>query len=250
MEAYIDESGDEGTDGRGTRWLTFGAVCVSDKDVQTLAALVEASCKTLGGGAHRDIHFNRLTHDDRKGVVNLLALEEAPWTGIVVASDTSRIQPGSALRYPRYQYNYALRYAMERISLRAAQLREPATIYIEDRRNFNIDEFRKYLALLRDRETARFDWRYLDPARIHVAHRRQRRGLCVADALAHAAFKALEPDRKWRHYETSYLRGFAPKLWRGPQGTSLFVHGLLTMPTSAWGIVIQEYDWMLGLGGE
>ena len=67
---------------------------------------------------------------------------QSPWHGVVVASDTTKIIPGSGLSTPRVQYNYAARYVIERISARAAQLQEEATIYFEDRRNFNLVEFR------------------------------------------------------------------------------------------------------------
>ena len=110
MHAYIDESGDEGTAGRGSRWLTFGVVCVADAHVADLEELARTAQTAVGKG--KPIHFNEMTHPDRKGVARLLGIAAAPWVGIIIASDTQKVQPGSHLKHPRYQYNYALRYAL------------------------------------------------------------------------------------------------------------------------------------------
>ena len=65
---------------------------------------------------------------------------QGEWTALVVGSDTSRIRDGSYLRRPVYQYNYALRYLLERASRMASSRNEPLTVTIEARRNFDLEE--------------------------------------------------------------------------------------------------------------
>jgi len=248
MEAYIDESGDEGTEGRGTRWLVFGCACVADAEVERFTQMLHAARMLLGRGHPRDIHCREMRHADRKGILQFLSAPAMDWCGTIVATDTTKQLPGSWLRHPAYQYNYALRYGIERVSSRAAELGEQATIYIEQRRNFDLADFRFYMTKLKRRGERRIDWAFVDPVRIHVAQRTAQVGLCVADALAHAGFKSLEPDPWWGHFECGYLEIMKGKLWRGP-GTSNSIHqyGFVLMPAPAWGTLVAEYPWVRDL---
>jgi hypothetical protein len=247
MIAYIDESGDQGTLGKGTRWLVFGAVMVADADVEAAREIAGSVSKLAGHGQRKEIHFTDMSHDDRHGCIDIFC--HAPWVGSVIASDTADIRAGSALTRPRIQYNYAARYAVERISARAVELGEPATIYFEQRANFDLTEFRSYVQLLLDRGERRIDPRAIDPSRICQMPKRQDELLCVADALAFSAFRALELHRVWKRYERSYLEAFADKLWRGPSGQeNIHLWGLVLRPTDQWGPVFtKEYPWLLDL---
>lgn len=151
----------------------------------------------------------------------------------MVGSDTQRIRPGSYLRKPEYQYNYPLRYLIERACRHAAAAHERLTVVIEARRNFDLGEFRAYIALLRTRYDPHFDWAYFNEDDVHVSMKDQEPVLCVADAVAHGMFKALEPDPEWGHFEMAYAEKVRPKFWRGPDGKSLLDNGLTLMPVSA-----------------
>ena len=202
------------------------------------------STPTLKNRTH--IHFKNLTHPAKKGILNLL--KQAAWQGLIVASDTTKPYATSRLTIPEYQYNYALRYVVERVTRYAAAIGEPIDeIAIEDRRNFDIDAFRAYLNKLRARSDGHFEWPMLDVARVVVKKKAQEPRLCLADGLAHAAFKALEPDRAWGHYEMSYLELVLDKLWQGPKGREVHNNGLVLMPTAQWGSFVGEYPWLLRL---
>lgn len=151
------------------------------------------------------------------------------------------------LRKPIYQYNYALRYLIERVSKYAASKAERAVVIIEKRRNFDLDEFRRYMNLLRSRNDANFEWRWFSPDDLRVEDKRSCSELCVADALAHGLFKALEPDRKWRNLEPVYFEALQPKLWTGTKHDQLMDNGLVLMPRSDFGTYLQEYNWLAAL---
>ena len=145
MIAYIDESGDEGTDGKGSRWLILGCAMVSDAALDTARTTVRLACTLAKRSNAKTLHFKDLSHADRRGIISVIA--SGPWQGVIVASDTTKIQEGSYLHKPTYQFNYAARYVVERISAMASELQEPATIYFEIRRNFNLSSFRSYIQL-------------------------------------------------------------------------------------------------------
>lgn len=214
-----------------------------------LAGMVDRASLILGhrsGRAKRRIHFRDLPHHDKRGVLHFLA--NADWLGMIVASDTTSILPDSYLKVPGYQYNYALRYVIERLSQSAEEIGEPATIYIDQRRNFDLDRFRSYMTLLRNRRAPRIRWQYVDPRRICTASYAQQPNLVVADGVAHAGFKALEPDEYWDHCELAYLEEVKHKLWRGPAGANrIHDYGFVLMPTPQWGRFVAEYPWLQAL---
>ena len=248
MLAFIDESGDQGTLGKGSRWLVFGAVMVSDADASDVRAVVNSVVPRLaGGGQRKAIHFTDMSHDDRRGCLTVLA--SAPWLGSVIASDTTSVRDGSLLYIPRLQYNYTAKYAIERISARGAETGEPATIFFEDRANFDLDEFREYIARCLAQRDARLDPKIIDPSRIHQMPKGADAILCMSDALAFSAFRALEPHRVWGHQETSYLETVKSKLWRGPAAReNVHKWGFLLRPTDLLESVFRrEYPWINAL---
>ena len=247
MKAYIDESGDEGTIDKGSRWLLFGCAMVADADVDATRGVVQlASTVAKNKRDPKALHFKDMPHDDKRGIISIIT--DGPWVGTIVASDTTKAYPGSWLAKPTYQYNYAARFVIERISKRATALKEPATIYFENRRNFDLEAFRNYIDLLLERKDPRLNAEWISPERIHVMNKGIDECLCIADGLANAAYKALEPHRTWGSFETAYLEGFKLSLWRGPPGeTNLYEWGFVLMPTSTFEVFVKEYPWIINL---
>ena len=139
MIAYIDESGDEGTDGKGSRWLILGCAMVSDSTLVATRDNVRLASTLVRRDNPKNLHFKDLSHDDRLGAISVI--KGGPSHGTIVVSDTTKIQQGSLLHKPIYQFNYAARYVVERVSKMATVLQEPATVYFETRRNFDLHHF-------------------------------------------------------------------------------------------------------------
>lgn len=245
MKAYVDESGDEGTGGNGSRWLVFA--CIIDTSPQgDLSTFVDLAASKIqrNQAVKRLPHFQDLQHRDKKGILDLYA--QASWDGIAVASDTQQVLPGSGLSKPTVHYNYVLRHVLERASQRARQAGEELTFVLEARRNFDLEAFRRYIALVRAKRQGRhMCWEMVAEERILVALPAQEPNLCVADAVAHAVFKALEPDHEWGDYEMAYAEKVRTHLWRGP-GTQpqLLGHGLTFMPISMTAAFLAQYPWV------
>ena len=248
MIAYVDDAGDEGTRGSGTRWLVFGCAMVADADVTRVRKTAEVAGILVGRGKPKWLHFRDLRHDDRLGAIGFLC-DSQPWQGIIIATDTTQVRAESVLRQPSYQYNYAARYVVERVSRRAEELGEEATIYFEERRNFNLLAFRRYIDLLLARRDSRLNPTCISSARIFQMPKGKDPLLCIADGLEHAGFRALEPHRFWGTHEGAYLNAFLPRIWRGPTGeANIHKWGFVLMPTDLWGgQFIREYPWIRDL---
>ena len=247
MKAYIDESGDEGTINKGSRWLLFGCAMIADSDLEATRGTVQLACTIAPNKRNpKTLHFKDINHDDKRGLISVIS--KGPWSGVVVASDTTMVHANSWLAKPIIQYNYAARYVIERVSMKASILKEPATIYFEARRNFNLKAFREYIDLLLYRGDHRLNPDWISPERIHIMEKGVDECLCIADGLANAAYKALEPHRTWGTFETAYIEGFKPALWMGPPGEeNLLEWGFVLMPTPAFEGFVMEYPWIINL---
>ena len=72
MIAYIDESGDERTDGRGSRWLILGCAMVSDSVLVATRDNVRLASTLVRRNNPKNLHFKDLSHDDRRGAISVI----------------------------------------------------------------------------------------------------------------------------------------------------------------------------------
>jgi len=207
-------------------------------------ACVQKAANHCGVGRRGYLHFCDLKHHDKLGVLRVFG--EASWDAVVVASDTTRLVPGSWLHLPKYQTNYVLRYVVERVSKYAECIGEDVESFvIEESGRFNLGAFIAYMRKLQAKMDPRIIWSRFDPASIVTRRKHEEPLLSIADALAHAGFKALEPDPKWGQCETAYLALAKGRLWRGPaEAASVRRYGFVLMPTSQSGAFLKEYPWL------
>ena len=238
MRAYIDESGDPGTKRRGSRWLVFGCVMVAESDVQEMQSGVQDVRNRLNPQRANYIHFKNISHDDKVGALNLMA--NMPWTGIVVASDTTK----TPISDPRLFYDFTATHVIERVLAYAGELNETANIHFENSRVLKLERLRSMVQLMLTFRNLVGRTEITMPYFIRELKKGEAHGLDIADGLANAAFRALEPDRRWGHIETTYLHTLMPRLWKGPSETGLEGWGLNLIPTEMAGNFREEYPWI------
>jgi len=229
MDVYIDESGDAGTGGKGSKWLTLAAVCCRSSDIAGLEALVSSTATKLGNGSPKTIHFTDLPARDRRGIADAFGGTVVHWTGITVVSDTTLLLPNSGLSKPMKQYNYTLRYVLERVSKLAEIWGEDATVYVEQRRRSNTAALMDYIARLEAKKEPTFNWARFSTKRMDCVAKGTQPGLAIADALAHGTQKAIEPDERWGHVDHSLFAPMRPKLYS--RHGHVVGHGFTVMPT-------------------
>jgi hypothetical protein len=249
MLAFVDESGDPGTLGRGSRWFVWRSVVVAERDADGVRALVRAACERAGDGRYRPFHATEFGHDDLHGMIEHCL--DPRWTAVIVASDTVAVDGAAYVATPRHRAYYAARFLLERLSAFAVQLGERASVFIEDSRTMDESSFRAYVSKFSGTGERTVDPRHLAPSDVHVIRKGEDELLYLADLVSYSAYRALEPNRKWRRLERSYFDAIAGAIWQGPCGREdIRTWGLVTMPTAAASRHVAEYPFLERLARE
>ena len=244
MYAYIDESGDPGTNRKGSRWLVFGCVMVADGDIEEVQSVVQSIRNRANPQSGKHLHFRDVSHDDKVGTLNLMA--EMPWTGVILASDTTKTR----IADPQLFYDATAADVIERVLAYAQELQETANIYFESSQSLHLEVVYSLISesysaqWTRTGEHPETNSQSVAAYQIREMRKGDAHGLDIADGLAHAAFRALEPNRKWGHFEPVYLNILAPRLWKGPSNAALEGWGLTLAPAELARHFREEYPWL------
>lgn len=144
MKAYIDESG-EPKEGKGTRWLVFGCVMVSENEAATARQVAVDVANTVRGPG-TNIHFKEMGHEAKIQALQLF--KEASWYGILLARDKTKSRTDTPPRPTRVLYQTMIAYVLERVSGRAGSLGESTMVYIEESNHLarrRVAEFRQFI---------------------------------------------------------------------------------------------------------
>lgn len=220
---YIDEAGDEGLgklkrqSGHGqSNWLFLGACIVRVQNDKKLPTWRNDILEALKWDKSRDLHFQKLNHDQR--IVTTKYLAKKPLGICVVGSNKITL-----LDHPKFEifkqkghlYNYLVRFLLERVTFLCAQaakadnISNPSIKVVFSRRGgTDYHVMASYLKLMRDGKEVlaskrSINWNILDIDNIRVENHSKWAGLQIADAVTSAYFKALEPNF-YGNYETSY----------------------------------------------
>ena len=250
LTVRVDESGDAGTGGKGTRWLVLAAIAETGKPGELLSS-IEAINVQRGRAADATLHFRRIRRSNLKHAA-YISLSEVPFSAIVVASDTRTVRPvRGGLAYgrgnPQQHYYYALRYVLERASQMAWSRGRELEFVVEQSRHFDLEAFRRYVDLLRARSGGNDEfmrWDAIAPERIRTAAKQEDVLLGVADGVAHAYFIALEPDQDSRMLMPIYGDMLQPRLWRDPTGGPILRSGFTFIPTSETEGYLREFPYV------
>ena len=119
--AYIDEAGDEGFGklkaarcGGQSRWFALGGILVSEQNDRCLPQWRDDAL-TIFENRKRDLHFNKLKHEQKVALCRLLATR--PFGVSVVCSDKieiTKLQPHLYAKYKEkgHLYNYLTRFLL------------------------------------------------------------------------------------------------------------------------------------------
>ena len=242
LEAVIDESGDAGTGGKGTRWLVI-ALVLDGGGPGELAALLQR-IKAEHAKAKQALHFTEMRNVRRK-LDAYRQLAAAPMSVIIVAIDTWAIPSGHVLARPRQLYRYGVLLALERASEIAAESSKRLSLIIERSSAIGVEEI---AATLNDpspeRRIAwpRMRWDALGAAGVEIksAAKRDDARLSAADAAAHAYFRALEPAYQTDLTAPMYADLLHPRLWRGLDGRQIGRNGFVFAPPGRAGEHIKS----------
>lgn len=238
--AYVDEAGDEGFGklrnqkrGGQSQWLVLGALVVRQAANKELPAWRGVVADRFPEKQSRDLHFRKLTHDQKVVVCQELAVREL--FACLTLSNKATIPGGrweEQFKRPGYLYNYLTRWLLERVTTFCAsdavanQIANPRlNVIFSRRKNTNYQAMKEYMELMRDgREQIRpvraIDWNVFDPSDIVVQNHSLWAGLQLSDVITSAFFSAVNPNR-YGNLEQRYADILRPKVITGPNGVAL-----------------------------
>ena len=231
LRGLVDESGDAGVGGKGSRWLVIALVLDLGEPGELADCL--AGIREVAQRQRAVLHFAGMKSAERK-LAAYQMLAAAPISTIIVAVDTTVISPDYPSERPGRLYRYGLLLALERASLAAAALGRPLQITIEDSNYLDIGPFRAQLEGQRavPAATPAMRWDMLDPADIAVAGKDGEFLLGAADGAAHAFYRAIEPAFAGDPTAAMFADILFPTLWRGPDDARVFRNGFAFVPPS------------------
>lgn len=102
LTVYVDESGDAGTLGRGTRWLVLAGVAETGERAALRQTLADIGVR-LGQQSPSAVHFAHIRNASVQHAA-LATLANEDFTAIVVACDTTRVRREDGLAEPSVHY--------------------------------------------------------------------------------------------------------------------------------------------------
>lgn len=206
--AYIDESGDDGMNGRfkavgqrggSSHWLTISAsVWRYNRDLEATEWVREILSRFPNGGQAKTLHCQDLNHGQRVMASQILA--EKPLRSICVMAHKPSLDP-LVFTEKNQLYFYICRYVIERLSWLCRDSRKSirdgdgrVKIVFSRRGKLSYEQFKAYLERLKADPTVTVNWGVIDIDGIEARDHSTRAGLQVSDIIATCMTAGLERD--------------------------------------------------------
>ena len=254
LNAYIDESGDEGFLVGASQWFIICAVVVDKSKDRDFARIINDIKNRLWGNVTRQpLHWVRLGHDKKQVVVQ--ELNKQDFTIFAVAFEKkylvrekfdSHYDRENRMKFRWAMYFYATRLLVERVCKYAERKGALVNLIFENRSSISYKDLRDYLTFMTDYpgpygRSPTIPRRMIKSVEPH--NKEVKKLLQVADACSGALYDALDINQ-YGNVESSYLLGLANKFHR-PNGR-LWGFGLKLFPRSMQAVRGEYncYEWM------
>jgi len=144
MYAYIDESGDEGVGGKGTKWFVVTALIATQEEAATLGYTYQRIKQRINLGADKVLHWSELSHPRKKAVVEELANSDFSICSVLVDTQHQDIVDTS-LKLGGRLYFYTFRQLVERITWYCDDKGYKVRLYPENKAGIKYKELNGYL---------------------------------------------------------------------------------------------------------
>ena len=254
LNAYIDESGDEGFEDGSTQWFIISSVVVDKSNDRDVARVIDNIKSRLWGDITRQpLHWVRLRHNQKQVVIQEISKQSFTLLSVALEKKylvrerfDSHYDRANRMKFRWAMYFYATKLLVERICKYAERQEAIVNLIFENRGSISYKDLRDYLTLMteypgpysRSPTIQRRRIKSLEPK-----NKETKKLLQVADACSGALKYALEINR-YGNVDGSYLMGLADEFDR--PGGRLWGIGLKLFPRDKK--AIQEeytcYDWM------
>jgi Protein of unknown function (DUF3800) len=257
LNAYIDESGDEGWRKVGQRargakdasseWLILAAaISPAELDAKNMRIIDDLRVKTKRSQSHKPLKWRNLENDHFKKrlVADVLGEQRSLLYSVAALWKPALAEGAPGLRKPGYLYHLTGRYLIERLSWLAwesfGSARRQVNLLFESRQQTSYVDLEKYVRKIEADPDATIESGsigHVRPVNPSI------KGAQVADLVAGAVQDALEPNHRG-DIETDYLLRLKNRLYC-KQGRQLIKYGLKIFPPEA--LRESRYSWLADL---
>ncbi len=223
MYAYIDESGDEGVGGKGTKWFVVTALIASQEEAAVLGYTYHRIKQRIDLGANKPLHWSELSHPRKKAVVEELANNGFSVCSVLVDTQHQDIV-NTSLKLGGRLYFYTFRRLVERITWYCDDKGYKVRLYPENKAGIKYKELNGYLNYIQSQPDCEIRKGCI--LGVKPKSKSQSNLVQLADCVCGAVYNAVE--YKYGVIEDSYLLMLKDKLYR--RGSKVFGYGLKFMP--------------------
>jgi hypothetical protein len=224
MYAYIDESGDDGIGGKGSKWFVITALIANQEEATALGNTYHRIKQRINLDINKVIHWSELNHLRKKAVVEELANNEFSFCSVIVDTQHQDIVNTSPKLGGRRLYFYTFRRLVERITWYCDDKGYKVRLYPENRAGVKYEELSGYLSYIQSQPDCEIRKDCILVVRPKA--KTQSNLLQLADSVCGAVQNAVE--HKYGVIEDSYLLTLRDKLYR--RGGNAFGYGIKFMP--------------------
>ena len=239
MYAYIDESGDDGTGGKGTKWFVITALIASQEEASALGYTYHRIKQRINLGADKVLHWYKLSHLRKKAVAEELANNDFSICSVLVDTQHQDIV-NTSLKGKRL-YFYTFRRLVERITWYCDDKGYKVRIYAENKGGISYEELNVYLNYIQSQPDCEIRKGCI--LGVHPKAKTQSNLLQLTDCVCGAVYNAIE--YKYGVIEDSYLLMLKDKLYK--RSDKVFGYGIKFMPHKSKlipQILSGEYKWL------
>jgi len=222
--AYIDESGDEGIGGKGTKWFIITALIANQREAAELGSTYHRIKQRINLGAEKILHWSELSHLRKKAVTEELANNNFSICSVLVDTQHQDIVNTSPKLKGRRLYFYTFRRLVERITWYCDDKGCKVRLYPENKGGIKYEELNGYLNYIQSQPDCQI--RKSCILGVKPKSKSQSNLLQLADCVCGVVQNAVE--HKYSVIEDSYLLTLKDKLYR--RSGKVFGYGLKFMP--------------------
>lgn len=222
--AYIDESGDEGTGGKGTKWFVVTALIASQEEATALGHAYHRIKQRISLNIDKVLHWAELNHLRKKAVIEELANNSFSICSVLVDTQHQDIVNTSLKLGGGRLYFYAFRQLVERITWYCDDKGYKVRLYPENKAGIKYEELNGYLNYIQSQPECQIRKGCI--LGVQPKAKPQSNLLQLADCVCGAVHNAVE--FKYGVIEDSYLLTVKDKLYR--RSGKVFGYGIKFMP--------------------
>lgn len=241
LYAYIDEAGDEGIGGKGTKWFIVTALIASQAEATALGNAYQQIRQRIGLKPGKPLHWVELSHARRKAVIHELSKMSFCFSSIVVDTQHPDIVNTRPKLSGRRLYFYAFGQLVERITWYCDDKGCKVRISPENKGGIKYTELNSYLDYLQSQSDCEI--RKGCVLSVKPKSKTQSNLIQIADCICGALQNAIEHN--YGVIEESHLLAIKDKFYK--QADRVFGYGIKFIPYKSSllpGLLAGELPWL------